>query len=80
MAYSNSYLLIKNLILSKDNPKSIEVNVDHLKVLYYGDCVARRLELTEPLSDSELDDLLSILNSEKIECESDDTFPTEDDC
>lgn len=81
MAYSNYYLQIKNLITTKDVVKSIEFGEDFIKICYYGGC-GKTYHLDEPLTDDELNDLVTYLNAELVGCESeeDKSIVTEDNC
>lgn len=81
MAYSNHYLQIKNLIMTKDVVKSVEIGDDYIKICYYGGC-GRKFNLSEPLTEDELNDLVLYLNTEHIGCESEEakSIVTEDNC
>jgi len=81
MTYSNHYLQIKNLIMTKDVVKSVEIGDDYIKICYYGGC-GRKFNLSEPLTEDELNDLVTYLNAENIGCESeeDKSIITEDNC
>lgn len=81
MAYSNTYLQIKNLIMTKDVVKSVEIGDDYIKICYYGGC-GKKFNLSEPLTDDELNDLVTYLNAEHVGCESeeDSNIVTEDNC
>ena len=57
MAYSNHYLQIKNLIMTKDVVKSVEIGDDYINICYYGGC-GRKFNLSEPLTEDELNDLV----------------------
>ena len=81
MAYSNHYLQIKNLIMTKDVVKSVEIGDDYINICYYCGC-GRKFNLSEPLTEDELNDLVLYLNAEHIGCESeeDKSIVTEDNC
>lgn len=81
MAYSNTYIQIKNLIMTKDVVKSVELGDDYIKICYYGGC-GKLFKLTEPLTEEELNDLVTYLNAEHVGCESeeDKSIVTEDNC
>ena len=81
MTYSNHYLQIKNLIMTKDVVKSVEIGDYYIKICYYGGC-GRKFNLSEPLTEDELNDLVTYLNAENIGCESeeDKSIITEDNC
>lgn len=81
MAYSNTYLQIKNLIMTKDVVKSIELGDDFIFICYYGGC-GKKFKLVEPLTEEELNDLVLYLNAESISCSDldDSQIISEDNC
>jgi type III secretory pathway lipoprotein EscJ len=67
--------------MTKDVVKSVEIGDDYIKICYYGGC-GRKFNLSEPLTEDELNDLVTYLNAENIGCESeeDKSIITEDNC
>lgn len=67
--YSNTYIQIKNLILTRLGYKDLVIHSDMIEVFYYNSCKPEVFHLQEPLTEEELNDLVLTLNDKAISCD-----------
>ena len=78
---SNTYTIISSNIIKRTDINYLLCEGDILKIYKYGDCYPEKLSISEKLKDTDLDEIVEILNQKCICCPSDvNNVPSEDNC